>query len=57
MARDKIKWTPEAEARLRKVPFFVRKFARARVEAAAAARGEALITEALVDQVKKQEMR
>jgi cyclic pyranopterin phosphate synthase len=39
-----MKWTSEAEAAIKKVPFFVRKKVRARVEREAAAEGKAVVT-------------
>ena len=29
---DKIQWTPESEAKLKDIPFFVRPFARKKIE-------------------------
>ncbi len=43
-----MKWTPEAEKAVRKVPFFVRKRVRARVEKEAAAEGKPVVTTAEV---------
>ncbi len=39
-----MKWTPEAERAVKKVPFFVRKRVRARVEKEAAAEGKPVVT-------------
>ncbi len=39
-----MKWTPEAEKAVKKVPFFVRKRVRARVEKEAAAEGKPVVT-------------
>jgi anaerobic sulfite reductase subunit C len=39
-----MKWTPEAEAAIKKVPFFVRKKVRSRVEGEAEEAGKAIIT-------------
>jgi anaerobic sulfite reductase subunit C len=39
-----MKWTPEAEQSIKKVPFFVRKKVRARVEKEAAAAGKSTVT-------------
>lgn len=39
-----MKWTPEAEKAIKKVPFFVRKRVRARVENEAAAEGKPVVT-------------
>lgn len=52
-----IRWTPEAEQRLKKVPFFIRPFVKRRAEAAAKERGEAEITSALLDAIKDEEHR
>lgn len=51
-----IEWDSEAEKRIRKAPFFVRKHARKKVEAAARKLGETRITVELMEKVKKQEM-
>ena len=39
-----MKWTPEAEAAIKKVPFFVRKKVRARVEKEAGAAGKGVVS-------------
>jgi len=39
-----MKWAPEAESAIKKVPFFVRKRVRARVEKAAAERGKPIVS-------------
>jgi hypothetical protein len=54
--REEIEWDEEALNRLKKVPFFVRSKARAKIEQAAKSRGLAVITVALMDEIKKQEM-
>ena len=56
MATDKIEWAPEAEERINKAPFFVRKMARGKVEKAALALGETRITVELMEKIKEQEM-
>ncbi len=48
-----MKWSPEAEAAIKKVPFFVRKRVRARVEKEAEAAGVPVVTIAEVDATKK----
>jgi hypothetical protein len=53
---DGIKWAPEAEARMKKVPFFVRPLARRKAEAAARDRGMPEVTSALLDEIKAKEM-
>lgn len=45
-------WTPEAEARLERVPAFVRPMARQAVEGFARERGYERITEAVVDEAR-----
>lgn len=52
-----IRWTPEAERRLKKVPFFIRPFVRRRAETAARERGEAEVTSELLDAIKDKEHR
>ena len=48
-----MKWSPEADKALRKVPFFVRKRVRARVEKEAAAEGKPVITLAEVNATQR----
>lgn len=48
-----MKWTDEAEAAIRKVPFFVRKKVRTRVESEAAARGRQKVTISEVNATRK----
>jgi Proto-chlorophyllide reductase 57 kD subunit len=55
MATD-IKWAPDAEARIKKVPFFVRPLARRKAEEAARERGMNEVTSALLDEIKAKEM-
>ncbi|HHH29971.1 MAG TPA: protochlorophyllide oxidoreductase [Polyangiaceae bacterium] len=50
-----IRWSSDASARLKRVPFFIRPFVKRRAEAAARAQGEAEVTSALLDQVKSSE--
>jgi len=45
-------WEPDAAARLKKAPFFVRPFIRARAEREATARGHSKVTGALLDELK-----
>lgn len=49
----KLKWLPEAEAAIKKAPFFVRKKARQRVEERVAAEGREVVTAADVHAAKK----
>jgi Proto-chlorophyllide reductase 57 kD subunit len=48
-------WDPEAEARVKKAPFFVRPFIRSRAEKAAKERGLQTVTTALLDELKSKE--
>jgi hypothetical protein len=48
-------WEPEAEVRMKKAPFFVRPFIRARAEREATARGLTTVTCALLDELKASE--
>lgn len=52
-----MEWQPEAEARLKKAPFFVRPFIKARAEKEAKARGMSQVTTALLDELKAREHR
>ena len=51
-----VKWSKDADKRLKKVPFFVRKFAKGKVEKAAAEAGMDEISVEFMDKIKKQEM-
>jgi Proto-chlorophyllide reductase 57 kD subunit len=55
LAMSSIRWHPDAEARVRKVPFFIRPLVRRRAEAAARERGLAEITSQLLDELKGRE--
>ena len=50
-------WHPDALARLKKAPFFVRPFIRQRAEREASARGLSQVTPELLDQLKAKEHR
>jgi hypothetical protein len=50
-----MKWEPEAEVRIKKAPFFIRPFIKARAEKVARARGLAQVTCALLDELKASE--
>ena len=50
-------WQPEADKRLRKVPFFVRPFVKKRAETEARARGLTEVTAQLLDELKQREHR
>jgi hypothetical protein len=47
-------WTPEAEARLKEIPFFVRPAARKKIEKFAKEQGITEITESVYEAAKKQ---
>lgn len=49
---DELRWTPEAEAKLKNVPFFARSQARQRVEEIARASDVEVVTPELVEQVR-----
>jgi hypothetical protein len=48
-----IEWTPEAEARLKEIPFFVRPAARKKIEQFAREAGIQKITVAVYEQAKQ----
>lgn len=50
---DSIEWTPEAEERLKEIPFFVRPAARKKIEKLARESGFTQITPEVYDQAKK----
>ena len=47
-------WTPEAEGRLKEIPFFVRPAARKKIEKFAQEQGHNQITESVYEPAKKQ---
>lgn len=47
-----MEWTPEAEAKLKEIPFFVRPAARKKIEKFAQELGESRITVELYEQAK-----
>ncbi len=49
-----ISWIPEAEAKLKEIPFFVRPMARKKIEAFAQAAGSQEITIEIYEQAKQQ---
>ncbi|MGB8700949.1 MAG: PCP reductase family protein [Thermosynechococcaceae cyanobacterium] len=51
---DELRWTPEAEAKLKNIPFFVRSQARMQIEAIARATALDTVTPELVDQARSQ---
>ncbi|MBF2080578.1 MAG: PCP reductase family protein [Synechococcales cyanobacterium T60_A2020_003] len=50
---DSVQWTPEAEARLKEIPFFVRPAARKKIEKFCQDLGESVITSEMYDQAKQ----
>jgi hypothetical protein len=48
-----VAWAPEAELRLKKVPFFVRRMVRSAVEGFARKQGMALVTPELMSEVRR----
>lgn len=53
---QQIQWSDEAKAKIEKVPFFVRGFAKRRVEKAAKSRNCSVITLDLLLEIKNKEM-
>lgn len=49
---DGLEWTPEAKAKLKIIPFFVRAQARQRIEQLARAAGLEVVTVELVEQAR-----
>ena len=49
---DALKWTPEAKAKLKNIPFFVRTQARQRIEQLARAAALEIVTVELVEQAR-----
>ncbi len=49
---DTLKWTPEAKAKLKNIPFFVRTQARQRIEQLARAAALEIVTVELVEQAR-----
>jgi hypothetical protein len=49
-----MKWPPEAQARLKEIPFFVRPAARKKIEKYAQEQGHNQITEEIYEAAKKQ---
>lgn len=52
-----VRWHPDAEQRLGKVPFFIRLFVRRRAESVARERGLTEVTPQLLDEIKGREHR
>jgi hypothetical protein len=51
---ESVQWTPEAEAKLKDIPFFVRPFARKKIETYAQENNFSQITIELYEQAKQQ---
>jgi hypothetical protein len=51
---NKLAWTPEAEAKLKEIPFFVRPAARKKIEKFAQDAGQTTITLEIYEQAKQQ---
>ena len=49
---DPLEWLPEAKAKLKNIPFFVRAQAKARIEQLARAADLEVVTEELVEQAR-----
>lgn len=49
---DALEWTPEAQAKLKNIPFFARTQAKARIEQLARAAGMEVVTVELVEQAR-----
>ncbi|MGK7900529.1 MAG: PCP reductase family protein [Hormoscilla sp.] len=49
---DELKWTPEAKAKLKSIPFFVRSPARQRIEELARQTGSDVVTVEIVEQAR-----
>ncbi len=52
---DAVTWHPDAEQRIKKVPFFIRPWARRRAETVARERGMQEVTTHLLDELKGRE--
>lgn len=52
-----VRWHPDAEQRLGKVPFFIRPWVRRRAESVARDRGLSEVTSQLLDEIKGREHR
>jgi hypothetical protein len=50
-----LRWHPDAEARIQRVPFFVRPLARRRAEREARRRGLTEVTPALLEDLRKKQ--
>jgi hypothetical protein len=52
LERQTVEWTPEAEAKLKEIPFFVRPAARRKIEQFAQEKGQTTITIEVYEQAK-----
>ena len=55
MSTENLTWDDEALKKIEKAPFFIRKFAKTKVEKAAIAQGETRITVEFVEKVRQKE--
>lgn len=55
MSKQELKWEDDATEMLGKVPGFVRKMVKGKIEKAAVAAGEAVITVAFMEKIKKEQ--
>jgi Proto-chlorophyllide reductase 57 kD subunit len=53
LGKYSMQWTPEAEAKLKEIPFFVRPAARKKIEKLAVEMGATEITATIYDEAKK----
>jgi DNA-directed RNA polymerase subunit RPC12/RpoP len=51
-AESGVRWTPEAEARVERIPSFIRSMAKKAIERFAEAQGHAIVTEAVMDEAR-----
>jgi len=56
MSADIIVWETDAKDKMEKAPFFIRSFAKRKVEKAAIAQGLKIITVDFVEQIQQKEM-
>jgi len=55
MSETELKWEDDAATLLGKVPVFIRRMVKGKIEKAARAAGEETITVALMDKIKKEQ--
>jgi len=56
MGKSKVRWNPEAEKMMKKVPFFVRPLAKRKAEEAARERGLDEVTVQLIEELRDKNM-